>query len=97
MEEYEIYKKLYDNGFPQKNRTELEIDGNRNVWFISDGGKEYFVPLLSELIDACNGKFGALLAGPVIGVWTARGNGVEVHSSSREEAVARLWLELNKK
>ncbi len=90
MISYELAKKLKEAGFPQKDyRLECRDLPNGTAPIM-------FYPTLSELIEACGSKFGALLVGPGI-LWTASGNGLEVHAGNPEEAVANLWLELNKK
>lgn len=104
---YKLCKKLKDNGFPQEyynqwggkqcvcfdNGDGTEIHGID--WEDSDREKGIVVPTLSELVEACGGKFGALLVGPGLTLWTAKGSGVEVHCPTPEEAVAELWLRLN--
>lgn len=66
-----------------------------------------YVPTLSELIDACGPDFVALVRWEV-NLWTAsncerdtpmvhRGMEIKTEGSTPEEAVANLWLELNKK
>lgn len=60
-------------------------------------GTEVSIPTLSELIDACGDKFGDITKRS--DHWTA-GNyhcDEEEMGSFPEEAVARLWLKLNKK
>jgi hypothetical protein len=71
--------------------------------------KWIYAPTLSELIEACGDKFGGLLKENNIflvdlinGEWTAYDNQPSVtrdiyNGKSPEEAIARLWLKLNKK
>jgi len=96
--DYELAKELENAGFPQvlrSGRFEPSEDGLTVV----------YIPTLSELIEACGEPF-ALYTHD--GLWCAvdadAGNvqwemdcvrGGE--GSTPEEAVARLWLELNKK
>lgn len=69
------------------------------------------VPTLSELIEACGSRFSALRIipeGQDKGLWCANADyhphedggycwQLGILGKTREEAVARLWLELNKK
>lgn len=91
---YELAKELRDAGFPMKPkvvwRNPIEVT-------VLNGDQDFELPTLEELIEACGGKFGALMVGPGLGLWTARGNGVEIHAPTPTEAVAKLWLALNKK
>lgn len=89
---YELAKKLKDAGFPQK-------DGAPRDRYISDHPlhKYCYTPTLSELIEACGGQFGALRLGAEH-KWLAWGDeGIEEWGNTPSEAVANLWLELNKK
>ena len=58
-----------------------------------------YVPTLSELIDACHGKLHCLIYNEEKNFWSA-GTTSEVKDwhnyKTPEEAVAKLWLELNK-
>lgn len=84
---YELAKQLKDAGFEKKNGAPI---------FIED---DVFPPTLSELIEACETWI------DVYGYkdnWsasteTAMDNKNIHHGSTPEEAVARLWLALNKK
>ncbi len=93
---YELAKKLKDAGFPQVGKNQ---DGYAN-----DGGYE---PTLSELIEACGSAFSALtrrFSGSES--WIAHSNQfltgqfghipIVADGNTLEEAVANLWLELNK-
>ena len=102
---YELAKKLKDTGFPQKSKYEGDICQYDNLhhlgYYISKDNKNVYVPTLSELIEACGDRFSflAVLQGTQGKIWRASVPG-EVfwwNGSTPEEAVANLWLELNKK
>lgn len=64
-------------------------------------GEHILIPTLSELIEACGDRFGSLVNElHEIIRWSAFGNDVYSNSvevgKTPEEAVAKLWLELNK-
>jgi len=100
--DYKLAKELKDAGFPLKPHFERGKDTADN---------EYELPTLSELIEACGDSL--IIHGPgtsdinenyyypSMTLWTAfyqRGsNEVRTEGSTPEEAVARLWLALNKK
>ena len=95
---YELAKQLKDAGFP-----------GSNSWFDNDGkyftqGADLVQITLSELIEACGLRFISLRQ--FVAYWSAVGGRVDVRNSKAhwigqgqtpEEAVAKLWLELNKK
>lgn len=95
---YELAKKLKDAGFP-KDYTEWNDHDEElleKTWYMYGKG---YSPTLSELIEVCGGTSVFRLTrdteweacvDPITG-WVS-GNG-----STPEEAVANLWLELNKK
>jgi len=94
---YETAKKLYDAGFPNMKCSEENPEPG------------YTYPNLPELIDACGNKFLQLYLWRekeegkyVFKGWRAypfpvtdKPDGYE--GETKEEAVANLWLELNKK
>ena len=93
---YEICKQLKDAGFPQN-----FVEGRKAI--VKSNNNDYcFEPTLSELIEACGDRFDKLeLTQSLDGKtkeWEATGdrywNG---YGSTPEEAVAKLWLALNKK
>lgn len=95
---YELTKKLKEAGFP------IKIETHRQ----SSGWEEYIMipPTLSELIEACGERFGFLLLNQENKMWLGREKGIEPihpefsgykHYETPEEAVANLWLKLNKK
>jgi len=110
--DYTLAKELKDAGYPQKDGTHTFEDGAlRAGWSPTDNSA--YVPSLEELIDACpkdlpRGDTFTLGSGKGGQSWTAtyfdfRNNRItseEVFIQSAAtpiEAVARLWLALNKK
>lgn len=99
---YELAKQLKDAGFPQGEGGEhyltcASFDDDENCR--SDGHIAY-ASNLSELIEACGDKFEGLfntLKYPHANKWLAEGYGEKCLGSTPEEAVAELWLALNKK
>ena len=102
--DYELAKQLKDAGFPQKEKgTLLFADGIT----MADSQKKWnensaYSPSLEELIDACGDEFGELGKGnaTIDSPWTASGLPVKIgfcgQGKTPTEAVARLWLEINK-
>ena len=100
---YELAKELKEAGFSQE-----DIDYGRSFY---EEGEDTKNPTLSELIDACGWRFACV--GKSVGEgkndWYACAGGLYSESpeelkydllkngSTPEEAVARLWLALNKK
>lgn len=90
MISYELAKQLENAGFPMKHAW----------WGIENDGSKFLIgpPSLSELIEACGDKFGMLEKIYDKNQWHCRPcTGKCMYFSTPEEAVARLWLELNKK
>ena len=93
---YELAKQLKDAGFPCSNMWQV-INGK--MWF-----EDCPVPTLSELIEACGDRFEGLSKDRAS--WNAyadcHGPYMEfdsIHEAlgfTPEEAVAKLWLELQK-
>ena len=86
---YELAKKLKNAGFPQN------IDYGNSFY---EEGEEVASPSLSELIEVCGNKFSNLERG-TNGYWKVQNNNepfIRCINSTPEEAVANLWLELNK-
>jgi hypothetical protein len=101
---YELAKELKEAGFPT---------GNNGYFLCAEGkiptGREEnwdketaYVPTLEELIEACGDMFGQLVApnyhleeDPT--VWVAMGRQGRKTGATKTEAVARLWLKINKK
>lgn len=99
--EYELAKELKDAGFPKSQLWKEAPNGDEFV-FVDDDSRA--VPTLSELIEACgkkvDGKFFRLEANPHS--WTAEYVRFGMcqftfQMPTPEEAVARLYLALNKK
>jgi len=90
--DYELAKSLMDAGFPQIGKGSSIGSPDKLVWRISD---RVYVPTLEELIGACGENFGSL--DKQHGGWLARTNG-DQHcvAETPAEAVARLWLALQK-
>ena len=93
---YELAKKLKDAGFPQ-NKNALE--GRDAIHINLDSFEESYIPTLSELIKECGDV--CLMIGKDRTVALNATNPMESDKkgsgSIPEEAVALLWLELNKK
>lgn len=106
--EYTLAKELKDAGFPQKyGETRLgrwvAPDGSRLGIIHSgdDARSACYLPTLSELIEACGERFDSLVLHEKIandgGYWEATGDEYFNDTGpTPEEAVARLWLSLNK-
>jgi hypothetical protein len=100
---YELAKQLKDAGFPQKGKGKWTPNYKKI-------GEKYIIesvyfPTLSELIEACiyfesKYKTFALIyefENKYIGwIWKALILGEKVNGKTPEEAVSKLWLELNK-
>jgi len=114
---YELAKKLKDNGFPFRTSTtdngiKLAIPTSKKIIEYLDTKKDiinfddewFFIPTLSELIDACGDRFMALDSGRSIGErgWIAFSDDrklskMKTKGKTPKIAVAKLWLKLNKK
>ena len=109
---YDLCKKLKDAGFPFQSSYGADLDMWSDKFSIKIDEDVYLIPTTSELIEACGDRFHALEQKIVEGFeveggkWIAYSNepndlGVEAHifkqGSTPEEAVANLYLELNKK
>lgn len=93
----DLVQKLYESGFPQINSGEGEFrcgTNNENI---------YYFPSLSELIRECGMVFETLSRNHAESwVCTGESGGQEPYDyigegKNPEEAVANLWLTLNKK
>lgn len=98
---YELAKQIKDAGFPLKKVGCHECDEGRQRL---DGNREtLYAPTLSELIEACGEGFMRLgRANEPFNndeLWQGVGYFMKIYTlgSTPEEAVAKLWLELNKK
>ena len=105
---YEVAKQLKDAGFPQRfNRGAAFNAQGVMVYFTADKqGKvsdtDVSIPSLNELIKACGDKFGGLEHFPdessnKFRVFSRPDGALSFFAHTPEEAVAKLWLLLNKK
>ena len=98
---YELAKSLKDAGFPQlSDGGYVYKDGTIDKDMISEN--YCYKPSLSELIEACGIKMNKLTQNEMNNnsiVWTAVNweGSIMGEGSTPEEAVANLWLALNKK
>ena len=99
---YELAKELKDAGFPMPNRVRFDALGMVDL----RGKDEVFIPTLEELIEACGNRLNQISnlqyeeSGKKVYKgrgWVVSGDGKMVIADIFEEAVANLWLELNKK
>jgi hypothetical protein len=96
---YELANELKDAGFPQRENKIIGLDKYGRA--IIDAVDRVQVPTLSELIAAC--PDGIILECHDDRAYAYENSGVAFKSrhshvgSTPEEAVARLWLALNKK
>lgn len=89
--DYQLALKLKEAGFPQ--------NGKDCNWIIDEESPldEIYTPTLSELIEACGEEFLSLAKfGKIWEAFRHKELKPEV-GNTPEEAVANLWLELNKK
>lgn len=92
---YELAKQLEEAGFPQK------VTGS----YVGKGSglkrEQVRIPTLTELVEACGKGFLSLVRKSHWEVYGCQqfegGMQLFTEGSSPEEAVAKLWLELNKK
>jgi hypothetical protein len=108
----ELAKELRDNGFPniqdvqhRQGREFLASDGHVSIYSLGDLAlaENWFIPTLAELVEACEKKEGYdhfILEHLQLG-WRASIEAQDEHIYSlshqtAEEAVARLWLALQK-
>lgn len=90
---YELAKKLKDAGFPQEMKDGSMLDdGLNNEGY---GPETAYDPTLSELIEACGESF--VMLGHRGSGWFSESISNIGNGTTPEEAVANLWLELNKK
>src|SRR4030042_4814344 len=100
---YELAKELKEAGFPQRGILKTQSTGcphwGTEEWGTrTDCGCWLSYPTLSELIEACGDDL-ALMGAATKG-WNVWRTGVKypvVFGTTLEEAVAKLWLKLNKK
>lgn len=97
---YELSKTLKDVGFSQQgNGFESELLDSAVNSGVNVSRENIYYPTLSELIEACGDKFGFLAKYADGEHWKCSipGEIFWCNGSTPEEAVAKLWLELNKK
>jgi hypothetical protein len=107
MVPFEIAKRLKDAGFPQRHSSGTAFNEQGLTIQLVNGRQwtancaDVSIPTLNELIKACGEKFGGLEHLPNEGRNKYRAytqpNGLSGYGETIEEAVARLWLVLNKK
>ena len=108
---YELAKELKDNGFPQTGYSSkwATPDAPTPELMSEAIAQQMYAPTLSELIEACNNLTEIKKIAPKRGSlkprWIAKAyphlldvhtEQVQVVGDTPEEAVARLWLALNK-
>lgn len=94
----ELAKELKEAGFPQKPERLQTFVNNYTRSTPLNGDDWLAVPTLAELIEECGEQFGELYRFP--DSWLAESYSNDDHSEGSgdtpEEAVARLWLSMNK-
>jgi len=99
---YELASELAEAGFPQQ-RGHAKIYPDGVVLIGQYGGRGVDIPTLEELIEACGDLQFQSLTRYSLTKWRAyakrggKGNFILGKGSTPSEAVARLWLALNKK
>jgi len=106
MLSYEICKQLKEAGFPQNKYKFHPFTCDKcgklhtSDWEVSDCdcwlGNRSYNPTLSELIEACGDNIWYLL-GKINEMYVIIKDGQSFQGISREEAVAKLYLAINKK
>ena len=91
--DYELAKELEDAGFPPGGKGGFVASPDKVVVRRED---RVYCPTLSELIAACGDQFHSLIR--TDNGWDAAANFFprRVHGTTPEEAIARLWLALNR-
>lgn len=93
---YELAKQLKDAGFPQSD--ECEHCGNFLGGTFRLADEDVYRPTLSELIEACGDNFESLMLRLHNHTWAVSSPLAMLGGfKTPEEAVAKLWLALNKK
>jgi hypothetical protein len=100
---YDLAKELKDAGFPLRRHPNQEKQPQDGAYVIDH--VQYYAPTLEELIEACGEEFHALQQDhQKTGTWRAVPTRYKANNpnnfflgSTPTEAVARLWLALNKK
>ena len=102
--DYDLAKQLKDAGFEYKPRLHAMILPDNSIRTISTTDEEakdgICLPLLEELIEACGDKFSNLMKLHILTqTWSANAyeSDINCKGETPEEAVAHLFLKLNKK
>jgi hypothetical protein len=91
--DYDLAESLMDAGFPQIGKGSLIGPLNKLVWRTGD---RVYAPTLEELIEACGENFGSL--DKQHDGWLASANFYQICcAKTHDDAVARLWLALQKR
>ncbi len=92
-----LVKKLKEAGFPQKEKGDFVNPPDCELNYPVSGIGIY-IPTLSELIEACGDEFGSLTREDDGSFYAVNVSNKAKYGfgSTPEEAVANLWLELNK-
>jgi hypothetical protein len=94
--DYKLAKELKDAGFPQNK-------GSMFIIPLEPTDKAIVIPALEELIEDCEKELDEIViyiaydVAKVEGFNPTYGHELKVKGKTPTEAVARLWLELNKK
>jgi hypothetical protein len=97
---YELALELKDAGFPQEGKGERIGSPDALLWRRHD---RVYKPTLEELIEACGDNFFSLQrvkrfsTDSIEWIASARGTSFKGSSLTPIEAVARLWIAINKK
>lgn len=101
MIDFKLAKELRDEGFPIKTKLlDVAPEGRYDNWSVIEVPDMTQLPTLPELIEACGTGICKMEQGTYFNEWTWRvdgGKGLVEYSPLLIEAVAKLWLELNKK
>ncbi len=91
MISYELAKALKDAGFPQIGRSH-DFENNGRI-------ESLRTPSLEELIEACGHNIESIIqrGNGNDDNWEARSKTQRFNATTLKEAVARLWIALNKK
>ena len=99
--EYKIAKLLKDAGYPQRETGNVEgfpgyVGYGLGFLYNYNNEEPVYSPTLSEVIESCGDKFFELTR--YSSSWAACGNetGLDGRGNTPEEAVANLWLLINK-
>lgn len=99
--DYTLTKELKHAGFPLYEIPEPYNTNGERLFIFNINGVSYRIPTLEELIEACGDRFGGLTRMIlVVEEWTAHDTddiNIDAHGITPIEAVAKLWLALNKK